>query len=158
LAVLAASLAWAGCRLGPIGSTRGQHGGMPAPAESGWPDESPAEQLRVLGWCEATRRALVAEVLAGRLTLAEAAAGFRAVDEVKGSSVPVVGGDFLGRTEAERLCQRVLLFAEYQARQRPDREAVLARLQGELDGLLGQDGGPRLPEFRRPAHIPWFEP
>jgi hypothetical protein len=156
--VLAAALVWAGCRPGPAGNAgRQQHGPLFEPAENLLPDESGAPQLEVLEWCQETRRALVAELLSGRLTLPETAAGFRAVDEVKRKTVPVVSLAVLAPTEEESLCWRVILFAKGQVRHRPDQEAVLADLEGKLRELA-RDGALRLPPFRRPAHLRWLEP
>jgi hypothetical protein len=158
LSVLAATLVWAGCRSSSEARSHGPQSHLSLAAdEDSLPAESCEAQLQLLRWCEETRRALVAELVAGRLTLLETAAGFRAVDEVKGKSVPVVSFAFLGRTEEERLCRRVILFTE-DLRPWPDREAFLARLEAELTELLGHDRPLQLPEFRRPPHIPWVEP
>jgi hypothetical protein len=159
LCLLVTALVWAGCWLPSGGNSPGREGDpLLEPDDNLVPSESLAAQMKALLWCAETRRALATEVLAGRLTLPEAAAGFRAVDEVKRQYVPLPAFDSLGQTEEERLCRRVLFFATDQLRQRPDRETVLARLEGELNGLLGRYGGLQLPEFRRPEHIVWFEP
>jgi hypothetical protein len=159
LSVLATALVWAGCRASSEAHLRGAQSGLPLPTDEDTSrDESCAARLQVLRWCEETRRALVAELAAGRRTLLQTAAGFRAVDDVKGRFVPVVSFAFLGRTEEEQLCRRVILFARDLRRQQPDPEGLVARLEAELAELMGRDRPLELPEFRRPPHIPWYEP
>jgi hypothetical protein len=98
----------------------------------------------------------VDEVIAGRLTLPEAAAGFGAIDEVKGKYAPLVPAADMAGSEEDHLCRQVLALAGKRLLERPDREAVLARLQAEL--RQRPDGTRALPEFRRPENIPWFAP
>jgi hypothetical protein len=113
---------------------------------------------KVLRWTLNTKLAIADELIARRLTLFEAAAGFHAVDGVKQRYIRPVPNTFPGQTDAERLCWQVITFVEESLRDSPDQEAVVACLEEELQEHLDQYGPPKLPEFRRREGIPWFEP
>jgi hypothetical protein len=99
----------------------------------------------VILWAINRRAALVSDLVAGRLTLFEAAAGFRAVQQTKERYVKPVPLSFLGKTDEERLCRQVLACVEQRLRDEPDQAAVVARLQQELEEHLGRDGTVHLP-------------
>jgi hypothetical protein len=160
LGALAVCLLWVSCRLDPGGPS-------PAPKSSVLePDVDQetrrAEQLearrKVLQWSISTRLTITDELITRHLTLAEAAAGFHAVDGVKYTYTRPVTQDFPGRTEEERLCRRVIGFVRERLHERPGQQAAVARLEEDLQASRGQDGTVQLPEFRRPEDIPWFEP
>jgi hypothetical protein len=156
LAVLAGALIWANCRTPPDGN------GSPPPSifetELVEPSQSAQQEQAcraVLAWSIRTRWALADEVISGRLTLPEAAAGFRAVDQVKERYVPVVESVLQGETPEERLCRRVIAFVATRLDGSGERE-TLGRLEDDLQKHLRCTMG--LPQFRRPQSIPWFDP
>jgi hypothetical protein len=161
LAVVAVGLIWANCQKAPDGSADLP----PEAAELEAAEASPGAQqarhdadMKLLMWSVATREALADEVIAGRLTLLEAAAGFCAVDRVKERYLPAVADVMPGETAEERLCRRVLGFVEGRLEGSGRREAVVGRLEEDLREQFRRPGGLRLPEFRRPESIPWFAP
>jgi hypothetical protein len=159
LGVLAVGLVWVACR--PASEDN------PAVTKGGglgldFGDElRRAEQLQVrqkiVSWSYVTKRSVTDELIARRLTLFEAAAVFHAVDRVRypqGRPVPIY---FPGKTEEERLCRQVIASVDERLHNRPDREAVVARLEQELQEHLRRYGAVQLPEFRPPEGIPWFK-
>jgi hypothetical protein len=104
------------------------------------------DRLRpVILWASGQRAALASDLVAGRLTLLQAAAGFRAVEQIKEMYVRPVPLDFPGKTEEERLCRQVLAYAEQRLRDEPGQAAVVERLRQELQERLDRDGAVRLP-------------
>jgi hypothetical protein len=101
--------------------------------------------------CEAVeaRIAVKAEVIdalvAGRLTLAEAAARFRKLNASAGAPPTAVKGAFPGATEEERLCRQVISWTTCVGSYESAHQ-TRERLEAELGRLLAQDGGIRLPE------------
>jgi hypothetical protein len=96
------------------------------------------------------KEAVVAALLAGRLTLPQAAALFRDLDEtLPDPSVPrrLAAG---GPADGERLCRQVLTWAGGRApegRTAPGQAAdVVARLEAEFQQLRGRDGTVCLPD------------
>ena len=107
------------------------------------PEPPPAEaEATATAWIEtATLRAIAkdritAEVMAGRLTLLQAAALFGELNRVPPAPRPQSG--------AEELCRQVIAYAEGEARGGAGETAAAARLQKELEGLLAE-GPLRLP-------------
>jgi hypothetical protein len=93
------------------------------------------------------KEAVVAELVAGRLTLLQAAARFRAL---KGDP-PGVAELFppeWGRSEGERLCREVMVWVNgWLAERAPERAAaVAARLEAELRQHRDPSGTVRLPD------------
>jgi hypothetical protein len=93
---------------------------------------------------EAAKRRATRELLAGRLTLTQAAACFRDVDAASGLPSTVLQGYARGTTEEERWCRQVIAWAEIEAEaagsagnRRPTRD----RLEAELRRLLAAGGG-----------------
>jgi hypothetical protein len=158
---VAAGLVWASCRSAADGAGSPPPGG--AETEAGEPSLSAQlagndAALKVLDWSLATRRAIADEVIARRMTLREAAAGFDAVDQVKARYLPAVDSLTPGKTAEERLCRRVLDLVSLRLEGSDKRETVVGRLEAELHKHLQRQGGVRLPKFRRPESIPWFDP
>ena len=90
----------------------------------------------------AERERLAGDVIAGRLTLLEAAARFRDLDEQNpGFDWGIFRSTYAGASDDERLCRQVLAFVESE----PGGTAVLGRLEAELQGRLGR-GDLYLPE------------
>ncbi len=72
----------------------------------------------------------IGELIAGRLTLVEAAAQFRELDAAADAA-------------EESLCRQVLGWVETELQNRPDLDAVVARLSREYRAAFGRDPGPR---------------
>jgi hypothetical protein len=95
-------------------------------------------QLAAVRQCYAAKRQALAEVVAERLTLREAAARFRQADLVN----PIFPWDafpdlYPGDTDGERHCREVIHHVRLELRDEPARAAaVVARLEGELQGYL----------------------
>ena len=96
----------------------------------------------------AARRRLAGEVIDGRLTLPEAAAGFRDVSEAD----PAFDWERFrlvhpGASDDERLCRQVIGYVWVQVQNRPDADPALpGRLEAELEDLLRR-GDLRLPPW-----------
>ena len=129
--------------------------GAPAAAESERAAEAEGERLEALS--RGARRRLdakagvILEVLQGRLTLPEAAARFRDLnDQLPAFNWEQFRQAYPGRSDDERHCQQVIQFVrnEVQARGAADL-APVARLEAELHERLDR-GDLRLPE-RGPA-------
>jgi hypothetical protein len=155
LAVLAVALVWAACREHPEGASHGGEIAALLEAEQASAQQRQQEDAgKVLVWSAATRWAIAAEVRAGRLTLLEGAAGFRAIDGIKARYALVVPGSVPGESDEERLCRQVILYVVSLV----EGEEVVGRLERELREQLRQQGKLQLPQFRRPEHLAWFEP
>jgi transposase-like protein len=94
--------------------------------------------------CREAKERITAEVLAGRLSLAEAAEAFRAVNET------LQGGDdawvdpYRYADDEEAVCRTVITWARHRTTDDPERQAaVVARLEEELQQLhqAGAGGG-----------------
>jgi hypothetical protein len=113
---------------------------------------SPDEVEAAIAWCGQSADAkdrLTGEVIAGRLSLPEAAARFRALEAGRPNRYCRTRTDlFPGGSEGERYCRAVItrvvnrLHAEDPARE----QEVSARVEAELRDLLARDGAVRLPE------------
>jgi hypothetical protein len=93
----------------------------------------------------------VEDAFAGRLTLLQAAARHRDLD----ANLPAGQRNawrffYDGATDEERYCRQVLDRAGMLAEGRPEGEAAVARLRGQLDQALA-DGGVRLPAAEPPG-------
>jgi hypothetical protein len=100
---------------------------------------------QVVFWTTGKRSAIASDLIAGRLTLFEAAAGFRAVRQVREKYVQPASVSFPGQTEDEQLCRQVLVSVEARLRGDPARAAVVARLRKELQEHLERYGTVHLP-------------
>jgi hypothetical protein len=102
-------------------------------------DEALEKRSRALGRILDGKRQLVAELAAGRLTLAEAARQFRDLnvqfDDGNLSAHQVATGE-------EELCRRVLTWAESMLQGRPEQARVLSRLRAEFRARFGHDPEP----------------
>src|SRR5262249_23106359 len=121
-------------------------------------DEAQQEQIRReeldARLADAVRRAevtvaTVEGVIAGRLTLREAAARYRAL--ARGNpDFPweTFHRTYAGASEEERFCRQVIDAVQKELRDQPDEAArVVARLVAELEELLERDGIIRLPDL-----------
>jgi hypothetical protein len=94
------------------------------------------------------KQQIIEEVLEDRLSLLEAAAGFRDLNRTPEDSPCQVGRKIPGNSDEERLCRQVISWAEGEARRKtPDRaDSLVARLEAELQDHIRQHGTVRLPE------------
>jgi hypothetical protein len=118
-------------------------------------------ERKVVGWAIATRSAIVSDLVAGRLNLFEAAAGFSEVDKVKERhhvNPDPLPQYFPAKTREEQLCRQVITGVEWRLWNQPEQGVVVARLEKELQEHLERYGTVQLPEFRRPEKMPWLEP
>jgi len=108
------------------------------------------DRLRaVIAWAIEQRTELLSDLLAGRLTLFETAAGFRVVQRVKEKYAQPVALRFPGNTEEEQLCRQVIAHTETRLQDDPKQAAVVARLGKELQEHLDRYGRVQLPEAPR---------
>jgi hypothetical protein len=91
---------------------------------------------------------IVGQLVDGRLTLAEAAAWFKALNESPADCPAVPHGEFPGASEGERLCRQVMSWvrADLSRQSASQAEAMSVRLEEELRTLLGRDGTVHLPQ------------
>jgi hypothetical protein len=91
---------------------------------------------------------VVGQLLDGRLTLAEAAAWFKALNESPADCPAVSHGESPGASEGERLCRQVIgwVQAERAGQSASQAEATSVRLEEELQTLLRRDGTVHLPQ------------
>jgi hypothetical protein len=90
---------------------------------------------------------VVGQLLDRRLTLAEAAAWFKSLNESPADCPAAWHGEFPGASEGERLCRQVIswVHAELAQQSASQAEAVCGRLEDELQALLRRDGTVPLP-------------
>jgi hypothetical protein len=100
---------------------------------------------KVLLWAVAKRSEITSDLIAGRLTLFEAAAGFRAVRQIKAKYQQPAPRSFQGKPEEEHLCREVLVYVELRLEGGPAQAAVVARLHKELQEHLERYGTVHLP-------------
>jgi hypothetical protein len=106
------------------------------------------EQLERAHQRFASRRRIVADVIAQRTTLVHAAAELRSINQEMPAFSQSYFDAFRGNSEGERLCRHVihLVRADLSERTRTPDAATVERLEGELKALLQQDGIVHLPE------------
>jgi hypothetical protein len=98
---------------------------------------------------------VVANMLAGRLTLLEAAARFDALSKSLAPSLPKFFGLLPGETYEEQLCWCVISYAEAALDDQPARQAlVVAQLQAELAAQLARNTTLVLPALPENWEIP----
>jgi hypothetical protein len=93
------------------------------------------------------REQVAREVIAGRVTLLEAAARFQAITLSRPAHLPMSLAGFPGNSEEERICRQVIHFVEIQMEGHPDASAEVARLNRELQDQLAQTGVIILPRI-----------
>jgi hypothetical protein len=92
----------------------------------------------------AARERVTQELLAGRLTLPQAAARFRPLNASAGANVPPLELWFAGATEEERLCRQVIAWAEAAGTvpgSPGSGRTTRRRLEAELNALLERGHG-----------------
>jgi hypothetical protein len=140
-------LVWASCRAVP-GEQAAVHE-APTSGPEVLEETRRAERLevykKVVFWATDKHSAITSDLIAGRLTLFEAAAGFRAVRQVREKYVQPASVSFPGMTEDEQLCRQVIVSVEARLQGNPAQAAVVARLNKELQEHLDRYGTVRLP-------------
>jgi hypothetical protein len=102
----------------------------------GYRDEALEQRLVVVRQVSAGKREVTAEVLAGRLTLREAAERFRQLNALLDNGTAPRAG-----TEEER-CLYVIYWAQGELPEQPGGAAVLARLEEQYRREFGHAPGP----------------
>jgi len=93
----------------------------------------------------AAREQIVRALIRDEITLPEAAAYFRRLDQFRHPSLPSSFSRYPGDSEEERVCRQVIRYAAVQFPEAPRRDEIVARLEYELaEQLCG--GGVRLPD------------
>jgi hypothetical protein len=82
------------------------------------------------------------EVVAGRLTLLEAARRYRPLQESAPGGLRYLLRKYPGATEQEVLCRNVITFARGTPSMQPERATVVARLEAELAEYLSCQARP----------------
>jgi hypothetical protein len=151
LGVVALGLVWASCRAVPDEQAALQEG--PSSGPDVLEETRRAERLdvyrKVLLWAIGKRSEITSDLLAGRLTLFEAAAGFRAVLQVKAKYQKPVSLPFPGKPEEEQLCRQVVAYVETRLHGDPAQAAVVSCLQKEFQEHLERYGTVHLPASPR---------
>jgi hypothetical protein len=90
------------------------------------------------------------DLIAGRLTLPEAAARFKVLNDTPADCPCRYDMVAEGKSPEERLCRQVINWAVTEVAQtsEPEALALWERLEAELQALRHRDGGVRLPESR----------
>src|SRR5262249_23603605 len=87
------------------------------------------------------------EVIAGRLTLVEAAARFRDLNAVPPDHPDPYRTTYPGGSDREKLCRQVISWvASATGRAQAEARALVACLEAELEDLLGRHGTIELPK------------
>jgi hypothetical protein len=148
LGVVALGLVWAGRRPAPDQQAvvPEDPGTRPDLMEEMRQSERLDRRLQVTFWMVGRLQGFTSDLLAGRCNLFEAAAGFRAVQQVTEKYMKPVPPPFPGATEEERLCRQVIVFVEQHLRDEPSRDTFVARLERHLEEHLQRYGTIRLPE------------
>ena len=104
------------------------------------PDDDGVQRLEA-------KKAVTERLIDGRLTLREAAAWFKYLNEATRSAGDDVGPDDAGLSEGERYCRQVIRWAETAAAETSTGRAreVVRRLREELAADRGPDGTIALP-------------
>jgi hypothetical protein len=157
-AVLRAGLpaALAACCLTLAASQRGDFWGGPWPGGGADPtgNQEPEDCIRDILRRAVAKQRLTVEVVEGRLSLVEAATGFRDLDEQPPPFDWRAFRDaFPGASDDERHCRQVLCYVGGELQGRPGADpALLGRLEAELQDLLARD------DFRLPRPDPLTGP
>jgi hypothetical protein len=153
LALVALGLVWAGCRAVSDEPAAVQEVRDSGPDVTEETETRRAERLevyqKIILWVTGKHSEITTDVVAGRLTLFEAAAGFRAVRQVRDKYLKPVSVSLPGKTEEEQLCWQVIVAVEQRLLDKPEQAAVVARLNKELQEHLGRYGSVHLPASPR---------
>jgi hypothetical protein len=107
---------------------------------------APEEEVALLSRLTQEKRAVAGRLIAGKITLAEAAALFRAINARRPKTFPLCPEPFPGRTDEERICRQVLAHVAAELSLSPgEADPRLDCLEYDLATLLAQDGTIHLP-------------
>jgi hypothetical protein len=125
----------------------GRRLGRPAPpgAVEGQREARLERQLRVARRRSDAKDRVVRRLLAGWLTLPQAAALFGRLNERPEDCPGQDGYLWPGASQEEKLCRQVIAWAREVGRAEAVSAKAVARLERELEALLGRPGGVRLP-------------
>jgi hypothetical protein len=115
-------------------------------------EEALARQLAATWQVSEGKRRVVAELIAGRVTLRQAAGWFRELDAWLDGD-PRAGRPSRVASDEEALCRMVYSWAVTDLRDKPGSSAVLARLAAEYRQQFGHDPQP-LPGYAPPLPLP----
>jgi hypothetical protein len=102
-------------------------------------------QLQVVRWRGEAKARVVRRLLAGGLTLPQAAAQFGWLNE-RPADYPCPDGHLWpGASREEKLCRQVVSWARELAPDEEEGVETVARFEREVDALLARPGGVRLP-------------
>jgi hypothetical protein len=133
---------YAGLALFPGGPARPRSFRDVDPAAEAVRTERLDAQHEALGHCLAVRAQVHADLAEGRLTLREAVALLR--EEDAGRRPPLMHvriNLFPGRDDEERWCRAAIFYVQSTLEGDPRRDAVVARLDAELQDVLAASGG-----------------
>jgi hypothetical protein len=101
--------------------------------------------MRMVSRGVAAREQIVGSLIREEITLPEAAAYFRRLDQFRHGRLPSSFSHYPGDSDEERVCRQVIRYTAVQFPEGPQRDEVVARLEYELaEELCG--GGVRLPD------------
>jgi hypothetical protein len=157
LCLVVAGLFWAECRSGNAGPDGSNRSGSPwGPAGEIERAEQLEEGRKVVLWCVGVKRTLTEEVIAGRRTLFEAAAGFRNAERIKVQRAPSLCAAGPDSTDEEH-CRQVIQQVRRSLQGQPNQSAVVARLEEQLREELARKGIVRLPAPPGSENFPSFQ-
>jgi len=114
--------------------------------EEARPSEGWEDQRQYFLWSHVHRHEIIERLIAGEISLPEAAARFAAVESQRPLSLPNSYNAYVGSTTEEKICRQVIYYVEGILKTDPRREAVMQRLEAQLAAFL-DPGPPRLPTF-----------
>src|SRR5262249_15863051 len=104
-----------------------------------------AAVMMIVSWRVAAREQIVRALIRDQITLPEAAAHFRRLDELRDVTLPSSFSRYPGDSDEERVCRQVIRYAAVQFPEGPQRDECVGRLEYELaEQLCG--GSVRLPD------------
>ncbi len=122
------------------------HASRPAPRSGSYTVSAPDEMADQLARRIRARISVAEQLLAGEMTLAEAAAAFRMLNTLPPKLAQEQWRALPGRSDGEKVCRQVILWA---AAEKPpggeDGSGRLRELERELQALIARDGEVVLP-------------
>jgi hypothetical protein len=115
------------------------------PSQQRTPNNGPAVSSRLMLQRLQAKQQIIAELIAGKLELFEAASRFQAVHAVAAACFdsPAVS---TSRVDSENVCRTVIGWVHLALAHRPEEaERVSSRLERELEGYINRFGSVRLP-------------
>jgi hypothetical protein len=88
---------------------------------------------------------VVADLIAGRITLAEAGGSFQTIDASRPSHLHSFLSIYPGRSDRERMCRQVIAHVNTKLEGRPEHDAVVAGLEADLQKQIAAEPPPLAP-------------